>query len=360
VSEEAAARPPRISGLDLARSLALFGMFAAHIANAGEYGPGGWRWLLATHGRSSALFTVLAGVAIALMLSRSRALDPLRHTRVRVAVRGGMLIVLGWILSLLATPVDIILDNLGVMFLMVLVAFRWRPWVLISVGAAFLVLGRAALLPLVEHLPRWIYDLPVLHELWGPHYPALIWVGYVLVGMGIGRLAPWRGEALGWLAASGVFMAALAYGTGAWLLTANGETIKWGSIYDASDSWRVIAAHSYTAFEMLGNVGVACAVIALCCWLARLAPRVTWPLAAAGSMTLTLYTAQVVMIAIVGQSIVYEPTNAAWLALCLVSLLFASVWRWRMGQGPLENVFTAASTGVADSDARRARVRGSA
>lgn len=356
MTQEAVARPPRISGLDVARSLALFGMFAAHIANAGEYGPGGWRWLLATHGRSSALFTVLAGVSIALMLSRSSAADPVRHTRVRVAVRGGMLIVLGWILSLLATPVDIILDNLGVMFLLVLIAFRWRPWVLLSSGVAFLVLGRAALLPLVEHLPRWLYDLPVLHELWGPHYPALIWVGYVLAGMGIGRLAPWRGEALGWLAASGIFIAALAYGTGAWLLAANGEPIRWGSIYGGADSWHVIAAHSYTAFEMLGNVGVACAVIALCCWLARLAPRVTWPLAAAGSMTLTLYTAQVVMIAIAGRSIVFEPTNAAWIALCGVSIAFASVWRWRMGQGPLENVFTVASTAVADSDARRRHV----
>jgi uncharacterized membrane protein YeiB len=179
--------------------------------------------------------------------------------------------------------------------------------------------------------------------------------------MGIGRLAPWRGEPLGWLAASGLFIATVAYGTGAWLLAANGEPIHWGAVRGASDSWHVIAAHSYTAFEMLGNVGVACAVIALCCWLARVVVRVTWPLAAAGAMTLTLYTAQVVMIAIAGTSIVYEPTNAAWLALCVVSIAFASVWRWRMGQGPLENVFTTASTAVADADAhRRARVSGPA
>jgi hypothetical protein len=323
-------------------------MFAAHVANDGTHGYAGWEWLFVTHGRSAALFALLAGVSIALMLTRSPAADPVRHTRVRVAVRGGMLIVLGWILSILATPVDIILDNLGVMFLMVLVAFRWRPTTLIAVGASFLAFGRALLGPVVDHLPRWLYELPVAHELWSVHYPALVWVGYVLIGMGLGKLAPWRGRALAWLTASGLLLAVIAYGTGLamWMI----RYLEWADPQ----------AHSKTAFETLGNVGVACVVIGVSCWLAGLLPRVTWPLAAAGSMTLTLYSAQIVMIALVGSPIVYQPTNSAWIALCLVSVAFACVWRWRAGQGPLENVFTVASTAIADSDARRrARVGGS-
>jgi uncharacterized membrane protein len=364
MTAEAPARPARISGLDVARAVALFGMFAAHIANAGEYGPGGWRWLVATHGRSSALFALLAGVSIALMLTRAPALHPgvdaVRHTRIRVAVRGGMLILLGWLLAELGTPVDVILDNLGVMFLLVLVAFRWRPWILLAVGGVILAFGHAVLAPIVEHLPRWLFEFPVVHELWGIHYPALVWVGYLLVGMGLGRLAPWRGRALAWLAASGLVLAVLAYGTGVLALNEAGQEVQWADAWPPTDLWYAVAAHSYTAFEMLGNVGIAFMVIALCCWLAGLAPRVTWPLAAAGSMTLTLYTAQVVVIAIAGPDIVFQPSNVAWLALCLLSLLFAALWRWRVGQGPLENVFTTASTAVADSDARRARVSGSA
>jgi uncharacterized membrane protein YeiB len=348
VTDSPLARHARVTGLDVARALALFGMFAAHVANDGTHGYAGWEWLVVTHGRSAALFALLAGVSIALMLTRSPADDPVRHTRIRVAVRGGMLIVLGWILSILATPVDIILDNLGVMFLMVLVAFRWRPWALIAAGAAFLTLGREVVVPLAEHLPRWLYELPVVHELWSFHYPALIWVGYVLIGMGLGKLAPWRGRALAWLTASGLLLAVIAYGTGT-------------ALWDARHAdWTSVESHSYTAFETLGNVGVACVVIGACCWIAGLLPRVAWPLAAAGSMTLTVYSAQIVMIALVGPSIVYQPTNAAWIALCLVSVAFACVWRWRVGQGPLENVFTVASTTAADSDARRrARVSGS-
>ena len=57
---EALVRPARIAGLDVARALALFGMFAAHVGNAGTMRDDGWRWLLATHGRASALFALLA------------------------------------------------------------------------------------------------------------------------------------------------------------------------------------------------------------------------------------------------------------------------------------------------------------
>jgi uncharacterized membrane protein len=345
----------RIAGLDVARALALFGMFAAHVGHAGVFGPGGWRWLLVTHGRSAALFAALAGVSISLMLvgRQTRGLgDAVRHTRVRVAVRGALLILLGWLLSSLASPVDIILDNLGVMFLLVLVAFRWRPWVLIGVGAGILAAGRAILTPIVDHMPEWLYTLPVLHELWSARYPALIWVGYLLVGMGVGRLAPWRGRALGVSAASGVAVAATAYGTAALILTAKGQQVRWAEDFYLPARWFDTFAHSYTAFEMLGNVGVALAVIAGCCWLATALPRATWPLAATGSMTLTLYSAQVVVIAIAGAGIVFMPHNWVWLTLCGACLTFASLWRWRLGQGPLEAMVTAASTGIADADAR--------
>jgi uncharacterized membrane protein YeiB len=356
VTELPTARLPRVSGLDVARAVALLGMFGAHIGDAGGgvgFGGGddGWRWLVATHGRSSALFTVLAGVSIALMLTRSSADEPVRHTRIRVAVRGAMLIVLGIVVSALGTPIDIILDNLGVMFFMALIAFRWRPWTLVGVGAVFLVFGREAVGLITEHMPLWLYSAPIVGELWSPHYPALVWIGYVLVGMGVGRLAPWRGKALGVLAASGVVLATCAYGLGALMLTANGQEVLWEDTWPPAPEWYAVAAHSYSPVEMLGNTGVALAVIALCCWLARVAPRATWPFAATGSMTLTLYTAHLFVIAIAGAKVVYAPTNLAWVTLCAGSVLFASLWKRANGQGPLERLFTTVSTGAANTDA---------
>jgi hypothetical protein len=288
------ARPPRISGLDVARAIALFGMFAAHVGNVSS--EGGWPWLIVSHGRASALFTVLAGVSIAL---------------------------------------------------------RWGPWLLIGSGAAFLMFGKALLDPLVRQLPEWLYNAPVVHELWGAHYPALVWIGYVLIGMGVGKLAPWRGRALGWLAASGIVLALLAHGASVALGRLLSDERNSVREQFGRPSWYSTDAHSYTAFETLGNVGVAVVAIAACCALAALLPRLTWPFAATGSMTLTLYSAHIVLIAIVGAEIVYEPSNTAYVALCAGCLVFASVWKRFVGQGPLEAVLTRASTVAADFDARR-------
>src|SRR5690606_27431307 len=44
----------RIVGLDVARAIALLGMFASHVGN--EHPPDGWPWLEVFHGRSAAIF----------------------------------------------------------------------------------------------------------------------------------------------------------------------------------------------------------------------------------------------------------------------------------------------------------------
>src|SRR5688500_16087431 len=64
VSTSAAAR---LGGVDLARGLAVFGMFAAHVGpdprDGGLIGP----LMQLTHGRSSVLFAALAGLSLALI-----------------------------------------------------------------------------------------------------------------------------------------------------------------------------------------------------------------------------------------------------------------------------------------------------
>ena len=66
---------PRLVGLDVARALAVLGMFAAHTA------PGSWLYTIA-EGRAAALFAVLAGVSIALMSGGSQ---PSEGSRLRAA-----------------------------------------------------------------------------------------------------------------------------------------------------------------------------------------------------------------------------------------------------------------------------------
>jgi uncharacterized membrane protein len=334
----------RVVGLDVARALALFGMFAAHV---GDTEPGrGWPWLVVAHGRSAALFAVLAGVSIALMYSRRATLGSddraaARHTRIRVAVRAALLIGASWGLSVLGTPVDVILDNLAVMMLLALAALRWRPSVTAGVGIGLLLAGFWLVDAVRSAVPEQIFSVPVVHELWSRHYPALSWVGYVLVGLALGRWAPWRGRALAAMGLGGLVLGLAALVGGTLAMRATGS--PWLSTVD----------HSYTPVEMLSNVGFAAAVMAACLAAAPLAPRVVWPLAATGAMTLTLYSAHIVVIAVVGEEMVWEPSNVAWLALCATCTAFASLWRWRLGQGPLERIVSSLSSRAADADARR-------
>lgn len=335
----------RVIGLDVARGIALLGMFASHVGDADA--RTGWPWLIAFHGRSAALFAVLAGVSMALMLARQAARahvppadrDAVRHTRIRITVRAALLIPLGWALSALDTPVDVILDNLGVMMLIALIALRWRAGAMAATGVGYLLLGTLLVDGVRSVVPEWLYRVPVIHELWSPHYPALSWIGYVLLGMALGSWRPWRGRPLVVLGIGGLVVGLALFALG-WAL--GGEP-----------AWTAVDPHAYSPVEMLSNTGVAAAVIAVCLLLTRVARPVVWPLAAAGAMTLTLYSAHIVVIAIVGAEMVWIPTNTAMLVLCAATLAVASAWRALLGQGPLERLLTWASTRTADADARR-------
>ena len=343
----------RIAGLDLARALALIGMFAAHIGDAGTRGPeaDGWSWLWIADGRSSAVFAVLAGVTISLMTAK----DPSgrAHAAVRVAVRGAVLVLAGYALDALGTPVDVILTNLGLMFLLVIPGMCWRVRTLAVVGVGVLVAG-GIVFPFVEDLGE---GIPIVEKFASHHYPALAWAGYLLVGMAVGRLPLRETRAAARLASWGAVIAAIAYGAG----LASGGTTPWAETgFGTPDgpAWASVAPHSNTAFELVGNVGVALLVIGVCVLAVR-PSRWTFPLLAFGSMSLTMYTAHIVVIAIVGDASVWRPSNVALVALTVTLVAAASVWRATAGAGPLERGLTRVSGEVADATVGTQRTSGS-
>ncbi|WP_042216693.1 heparan-alpha-glucosaminide N-acetyltransferase domain-containing protein [Demequina mangrovi] len=318
----------RIVGLDLARGVAVIGMVAAHVgADASD--PGGWAWLAIAHGRPSALFAVLLGVTMAVMVARAGGRSDargVRRTRARIAARAVLLVLLGLVLAELGTAVDIVLVNLGLLMLMAVPLLRAPSWVLLTLAGAAFALG----LVLVEAVrpEGWWYSAPVIGRLWSLHYPALAWIGYTLVGLAIGRLALERGRtqlllvALGVVGAAGALAVRIVVGEGA--------------ITD-------LGAHSYTPLEMTANTAVAAAVIGASCWIA---PRLATPLGpviALGSMALSGYVLHVLVIDLVGNEMVYEPSNVA--LVVLVAAMLAAAWAWRrwLGQGPLERALTSVS-----------------
>ncbi|GMA34445.1 DUF418 domain-containing protein [Demequina litorisediminis] len=165
-------------------------------------------------------------------------------------------------------------------------------------------------------------------------------MGYVLAGVCIGRLALSADATslyLVGLAACGFALSRLA------VMGAQAAGV------DAWSWWIDLTDHSYSPPEMLGNVSVAAGIIGASLWVARRARSVVWPILAVGSMALTAYVGHLIVIAAVATEIVWEPTNAALVALWAGIVLFCSLWRWRLGAGPLERWLTAWSTKAADA-----------
>lgn len=355
----------RIDGIDVARAVAILGMFAAHVGNSGRRdSPGGWDWLWIADGRPSALFAVLVGVSMALIVKRRlaavaaddsvRRAEAVRHSRVRIAVRAGILIWVGFMLEVPGVPIAVILVNLGLMMLLALPVLTWRSrWLTLS-AAVFVVGGRFAVEAITpgdgEPLAPW---LPVINRLWADFYPALAWMGYVLVGMAVGRTALRLGHTQAWLAATGVMLTAAGYLVGPML---GGRGLH-PEDPPGTVAWASVEHHSYTPFEMTGNIGVALVIIAACVWAAQRARPMLWPLMALGSTAFTAYVTHIIVIAIVGDDMVWAPSNTALIVMTLSITGAMCLIRWRLRRGPMEWIMHRASTAAADASVGREPVR---
>lgn len=355
-------RPGRIQGLDAARALALLGMFATHTLSlstaTGIPEPAD---VLA--GKAAALFAVLAGFSIALS---TRKYDTYRAAAVSLVARGFVIAMIGLVLGAITTNLAVILVNYGVMFAMAACVFRAPTRVLAALAPAWLIVT-----PVAGFAARMWFDIPRMTEvpntghLADPqfmvtaigisgYYPVLQWFGYILVGLLLSRL-DWSKIAVTWRAAAGgATAAAIAYLTSWALLAAGGmdaitrsadgvASSSWGSVEAAlhtgsygtvpTDTWWWLAVsgpHTSTPFDMVYTAGIAVLAIALCTRLCQRMGDSTWylfPLLAAGSMPLTLYSAHVVL---------REMTDN--LAVHVVLLVVAAVlWRLHTTRpGPLE------------------------
>ncbi|WP_026122766.1 heparan-alpha-glucosaminide N-acetyltransferase domain-containing protein, partial [Nocardiopsis halotolerans] len=129
-SADTPARKGRIDGIDAARALAVFGMFAVHLGveSMGLLSPEDYAWDVhgVVRGNSSALFAFLAGVSLAMMTGRTRPVagDPLRAAVVRILTRAVLIGVLGLGLDLLGVPVAVILTYYAGFFVLALPLLR--------------------------------------------------------------------------------------------------------------------------------------------------------------------------------------------------------------------------------------------
>jgi hypothetical protein len=364
-------------GVDLARAVAVVGMMAVHVL-PGEEAPGiaGLLYSLA-HGRASALFGVLAGLSLGLSTRRGR--DHRTAARTGVVVRGLLVALLGLLLVDAGSRIAIILAYYGVAFVVVL-PFLWWPARRLAVLAG----GWLAAAPLASFALRDVYALPAQYEqptvawlarpgdlletltLTG-YYPVIGWAGYLLAGLAVSKVDLRSPVVATQVLGAGALAAGGAWIVGAVLLgPAGGRDALterygpfvlqlqeyYGTVPTGSRWWlAVVAPHSGTPFDLLHTAGVALAVIGAACLLPAAVTRFLRPVAAVGSMPLTVYTGHVV-----GLAAWPADTMTTLLVHVLVAVMFATAWRAAVGRGPLEILVGRAASG-ADLVVRRNRPR---
>ncbi|WUP37839.1 hypothetical protein OHU10_42790 [Streptomyces europaeiscabiei] len=223
----------RLIGIDLARGLAVFGMYAAHVGPAPEVGgPLGFVLELA-RGRSSTLFALLAGFSLVLITGRPqpRTERAGRQAVGGIVIRSVVLIALGFALTALDTDVDVILAFHGLIFLAVLPLYRMRAATLVVIAAE-----SSLVMPQVLYVIRqWIHDGDwtdtvigwdplarigdtdgVIELLFTGEYPVLTWMPFMIAGMAVARLNLTQVRVRTRLALTGDGLAVLGYG-GSWL-----------------------------------------------------------------------------------------------------------------------------------------------
>ncbi|MCM6763084.1 DUF418 domain-containing protein [Rathayibacter sp. ZW T2_19] len=324
----------RIVGLDVARGIAVLGMFAAHLAPVTEE--------MIWNGRSSVLFAVLAGVSIGLMTGGARRSERPGRDTGSILLRGLYLLALGVALTLLGTPIAVILPHYGVMFaLTALVLFLPRTLLAVLV-VVFAVLGPVIVDDLVVTGGAWLRTLPpdtaLLAEqplVWlTQYYPVPSWLAYVVLGLLVARCDIRSATTQRWLVLGGAVSLVVGYGGG--MAIGGAESVE---------------AHASTTAELLGAGGVAAVAIGFLTALGQRSAvfrRLAAPLAAVGGMPLTIYSLQLVALAV--YLVPYEPFDFdAWrswtllLVFVLGSVAFAMLWRRFVGQGPLEWLLSRAS-----------------
>lgn len=350
----------RIGGLDLARGLAVLGMFGAHLRLGAELTTDPTTWAAVVDGRSSILFATLAGVSIALLSGGDRPADgvDLVRARLRIAVRAAWVFAIGAVLEWLDTFVAIILGVYAVLFVLALPFLRWSPGRLLGTAGAIAVLGPpldvllGQVLSVADAEEHYVAELLVTGT-----YPALLWLAFVLVGLAVGRLDLVDAQVRLRLAGAGVLAAVLGY-VGGWVTTrALAGGLPSGGPEDGFASppgewdaaWLAGAEpHSGTTFELVGSCGFAVLVVAGCLVVADRLRALTYPLRAVGALALSVYTAQIVVLWALLQVGTVRPEGVGlWLAFVLSALAGASVWWWKLGRGPLERLLTWSSTRAA-------------
>ena len=371
-----------MTGVDLARGLALLGMIAVHVFESStDQGPTATG--LIASGRAAATFALVAGISVAFLSGGRRILHgrPRRAAAAGVAVRAAGIGAIGLLLGYAGSDLDLILAYYAVFFLCAIPLIGLPPRALAALSATLVLVSPVLLVEAARlGLPDSGTGEPTFGTLltdpvgllsqilFTGVYPAVAYMAYICAGLAIGRLdltsrrlaVRLFGGGIALVVAAQAVSHVLLYQLGDLdrLVAATGDdavTLLWDP--DQGTSWDYLALaapHANTQLDLVNTLGSAMAVLGACLLLTRIAAvdGLLRPVRAAGAMTLTLYSAHALVIA----TGVFEDQQLALYALLVAgALVWATLWRRWRPQGPLEEL-----VGRAAGRARRAVLGGPA
>ncbi|HKZ19551.1 MAG TPA: heparan-alpha-glucosaminide N-acetyltransferase domain-containing protein [Acidimicrobiia bacterium] len=343
--------PQRLIGVDAARGLALIGMMAVHILPSRDPDNTISTAYFIASGRSSALFAVLAGVGLALAYGRTEPPkgEALRAAGTALVVRAAVIGLIGLFLGELQSGVAVILVNYGFLFLLASVFLGLRAKALLWMASLWVVAGPVLSHLLRMRLPEPGLSVPDFDMLAQPvllfreifltgYYPLFSWMAYLWMGMGLGRLNM-KPNALKIFFVGGALAVAAKAGSALLLGPLGGSRfvdelpIQFFGVTPTTTWWylAVSTPHSATPFDLAHTLGTSLLVIGACLLIAGL---VHW-IAAAGAMTLSIYTFHVAALATGAGR---DDRMSLFLIHGSVAIVFGLLWRHFVGRGPLESM----------------------
>jgi uncharacterized membrane protein YeiB len=339
---------------------------------------------IVAHGRSAATFVLIAGVGLAFLSGGRTVAQGYRRTALSagLAVRAILIGILGLFLGLLSPRLDDIAGILpfyGLLFLVAVPMLWLAPLALAGIATAAIALGPVLLIATADSgLPDVSGDptpATLLHDPLGlllqlgvtGAYPAVVFIAYLCAGLAIGRLDLSSRRVAWWLFGGGAGLAVLAQVVSAIVLYPLGGLARLAADSGAPDggqallwdppgatSWWYLALpapQTYTPVDLAHTLGSAIAVLGAVLLLTRVPAiaRLLRPLAVAGSMVLTLYSAHLVILA---TGVRGNSPELLFLVMVTGALVFAGLWRRWFGQGPLERVVAMAAGQARQATAR--------
>ncbi len=334
----------RIVGVDAARGIAVLGMIGAHLVLVDSFD---WTrpdtWFDLVNGRSAILFGVMAGISLSLVSERGRQAGGVELLRVRISilVRALAIYVIGTLLEAIGTDFPIILGTYAVVFVAGAWLISWRSRTLVIAASAVALLAPplvllARLLFYSENSDTFLVETELIYVVLLSEFAAVLWVGFLMVGIVVGRLDLGSAGVQVRLGLVGAGLMILGYGLG----ELGNEFAPGDREYGSWETLLLQYPHSATTSEAVGSTGYALVVLALC--LAACSTRIgrvlLFPLAAVGALALTAYAGHFVAIALLGPYAEYSTEYTVFLQFLVVSIIFCVVWRAIFGTGPLERI----------------------